>query len=759
MEDCDRVRQELQKELSRAHARIAFLEQQNNVLTSNHSATIDGSAIWFRNLVETIPDLVWLKDMDGVFLGCNPTFERFLGVQADEIIGKTDYDFVDTQRADFFREHDRKAIAAGGPSSNEEWLTFADNGYHGLFETIKTPMRDAEGTTIGVLGIARDITDRKRVEEALEKRLIALTQPLDDLGEITFDDLFNLDDIQRLQDEFARATGVSSLIIKPDGTPITKPSNLCRLCRDISRETDIGIANCYKSDMALGRISSTGPTIQPCTSGGLWDAGAGISIGGRHIANWLIGLVRDTTQTEEAMREYARKIGTDETEFIEAFNEVPAMTKERFEEVAEALYTLANQLSSMAYQNMLQARFISERKRTEKQLIEMKDKAEAANIAKSEFLANMSHEIRTPLNGVLGMLQLLCSTDLTSKQQGYVSAAIQSSERLTRLLSDILDLSRIEAGKIQIVNGSFNLEVFMRSIQDLFTRLADEKGLELTWSIDADVPTNLVGDEIRLRQILFNLVGNALKFTAQGAVRITIHRLLCNTPLLVKLLFIVSDTGVGIADDVLKAVFEPFVQVEGAYSRRFQGAGLGLSIVRKLVRLMGGELAIDNTGPGTVMYLSMPLMVAHSTTLPLVVEDHDGSPSVEKKARILFAEDDEVTLIAASETLINHGYVVDTARDGREVLDLLTQNDYDIILMDIQMPVLDGVTVTRTIRHAPELASKATIPIIAMTAYAMSGDREKFLEAGMDEYISKPVDMEKLMKLIDQVLYVASSLA
>ena len=370
----ERTKEQLLTELATARARIAELESKRKPTAAKSPTDLGAAAgaqeqsgIWFRNLLETIPDLVWLKDVEGVYLGCNPMFERLFGAKAADIIGKTDYDFVNKDLADFFRAHDRKALEAGKPSSNEEWLTFADNGYRGLFETIKTPMHDADGKLVGVLGVARDITDRKRAEEALEKRMVALTLPLDDSGSVTFEELFNLVDIQRLQDEFAKATGVASIITHPDGTPITAPSNFCRLC-SIIRKTEKGCANCFKSDAAIGRFSSLGPAIQTCMSGGLWDAGAGISVGGRHIANWLIGQVRDATQTEKHMRRYAREIGADQDAVVEAFREVPAMSRERFGLVAQALFTLANQLSATAYQNVQQARFIADRKRAEEAL-------------------------------------------------------------------------------------------------------------------------------------------------------------------------------------------------------------------------------------------------------------------------------------------------------------------------------------------------------------------------------------------------------
>ncbi|RLC04288.1 MAG: hypothetical protein DRH90_09005 [Deltaproteobacteria bacterium] len=208
-------------------------------------------------------------------------------------------------------------------------------------------------------------SERKLAQEALKKRIVTLTMPLDDAERINFEDLFNINDIQRLQDEFAHATGVASIITHTDGKPITQPSNFCRLCSDIIRKTDKGLANCYKSDAVIGRLSPTGPIIKQCKSSGLWDAGAGISVDGQHIANWLIGQVRDATQTEDSMSVYAREIGADESTMVEAFREVPLMSHDRFEQIARVLFTLANQLSSSAYQNVQQARFITERKHVE----------------------------------------------------------------------------------------------------------------------------------------------------------------------------------------------------------------------------------------------------------------------------------------------------------------------------------------------------------------------------------------------------------
>jgi len=396
----------------------------------------------------------------------------------------------------------------------------------------------------------------------------------------------------------------------------------------------------------------------------------------------------------------------------------------------------------------------------EQELRAAKDLAEAASKSKSEFLANMSHEIRTPLNGVLGMLQLLETTGLDDEQQEYVGAAIQSSRRLTRLLSDILDLSRIEAGKLLLQEGVFQVKCLKDSVLELFAATAREKGLALHFDIDSRVPQHLLGDEARLRQILFNIVGNAIKFTEQGTIAIAVTPLPQGTKALARLLFTVSDTGIGIPDDRVKDIFDPFVQAEGAYTRRYQGAGLGLSIVRKLVKLMEGGLAID-TSPdeGTTCYLSIPVKLPVSDTLPEAQPRQDRQPIERPSPRILFAEDDAVNLLAGKIMLEKLGYDVVTATNGQEALERLLEHTFDLILMDIQMPRIDGVEATRIIRDSARYGSKSGIPIIAMTAYAMEGDREKFLAAGLDAYIAKPIEATELREAIEAVLAKPAPLA
>jgi PAS domain S-box-containing protein len=396
---------------------------------------------------------------------------------------------------------------------------------------------------------------------------------------------------------------------------------------------------------------------------------------------------------------------------------------------------------------------ITEEKRAKEELRLARDKANAANIAKNLFLANMSHEIRTPLNGIYGMLQVMKTTSLNEDQHQYVSMAIKSAKRLTRLLSDILDLSAIESGRVQIKEAAFDIQEMRDSVLELFEVEANSKEVTLEWSVATPMPPQLIGDEGRLRQVLFNLVGNAVKFTEKGVVRVEISQLPASATECCRLLFTVSDTGIGIAEGKFKDIFEPFVQAEeSTYSRAFQGAGLGLAIVRNLVTLMGGNLAIDSVeGGGTTVYFSLPFGVAgEKPEMEQITTEEQAQCG--KPIRVLLAEDDETSSASCKNMLQMFGHIVVTAKDGQEALHLVARQDFNLILMDVQMPVMNGVEATKEIRDGRMGQGKANVPIIAMTAYAMIGDREKFLAAGMDDYIAKPVEMASLKETIGRVM-------
>ena len=390
---------------------------------------------------------------------------------------------------------------------------------------------------------------------------------------------------------------------------------------------------------------------------------------------------------------------------------------------------------------------IIRKRNAEKTLLEAKRASEAASRTKSEFLANMSHEIRTPLNGILGMLQLMQTTGLSDEQKEYVLTAIQSSNRLTRLLSDILDISRVEVGKIAIQSDAFDPGETLCQIIELFEPASKQGSVQLQCIVDEKLPRVVKGDEARLHQVLNNLVGNAFKFTDSGSITVSASPLPETRPGRIMVLFSVADTGIGIPDDKLDHLFEPFTQASEGFRRRYQGAGLGLAICKRLIELMGGSISVEsNPGEGTTFYFTVEFEKSDERQLPPRKTAAIAKPDV--RLDTLLAEDDEVSATLMKRLLEKSGCSVTLAGNGKQALDALRNNGFDLVFMDVQMPIMDGVEATRAIREGRAGVERTEVPIIALTAYAMSGDKEKFLEAGMNDYLAKPVAMDELTKIL-----------
>jgi signal transduction histidine kinase/CheY-like chemotaxis protein len=406
---------------------------------------------------------------------------------------------------------------------------------------------------------------------------------------------------------------------------------------------------------------------------------------------------------------------------------------------------------SAVYEELMAAE--EELKTNYRQLENAKEKAEQANIAKSQFLANMSHEVRTPLNGIMGTAELLSYTELNHQQKELLEALRFSSKLLLDTINNILDLSKIEAGKFEVNMEPFNLKTTLDRVISELSIACRKKKIELKYYIDPAIELKLKGDELKLNQVLINLVNNAIKFTESGEIDFKVKKLSQSIEK-VKLQFSIKDTGIGIEESVKSQIFKKFVQQDILYTKKYSGSGLGLTISKELVKMMNGDIWFESkVDKGSEFYFTVEFELnCDSISIMEVGPKHKDNICSGQKV-VLVVEDNEINMKVVTTYLKHMGYQYYKAYDGRQALDVLNEKIVDLILMDVQMPILNGYETTKMVRERERTGLKGYYTtIVAMTAYAMLGDRELCLENGMDDYISKPLELNKLKEVLIKYL-------
>jgi len=646
-----------------------------------------------RAITDSSAAVIYIKDLDGKYLLINKLFETLFHHTNEAIKNLTDHDIFPKETADIFRTSDLEVLRLNAPVEVEEYVPH-DDGMH-TYISKKFPLYDKEGTPYAVGGISTDITERKHVQTMLQENEEYLNAILNNAG----DPIFVKDNQSRMvlvNDAFCNIFGVSrdEMIGKTlaENLPPNEIEHFLKIDKQVL--TDGQEIVCEETLTAKGmetRIIVTKKTRYTDKSGN----------------KYVIGVIRDITE-----RKLAEK----------------------------ALHELNEQLEERVLQRT------QELNRARKQ-------AEAANLAKSHFLANMSHEIRTPMNSVLGMAQLALNNEHDPKQRDYLNKIYQSGEHLLGVLDDILDFSKIEADKLTLEYVDFTLGETKDSLINLLEWRATEKGLKLIFEFDSDIPRNLRGDFVRLNQILINYVGNAIKFSKQGEIIVrarSLEKRENNT----LLRFEVQDHGIGITEEQKHKLFQAFEQIDTSSTRLYSGSGLGLAINHRLAVLMGGEVGVESQlGKGSTFWATVRLDKASTPELAAEVETQVGqllnAGEAIQGSRILLVEDSLFNQQIVTEFLKDVSATTYIATNGVEALDLLSKEPFDCVLMDMQMPEMDGLKTTRLIRANPALEK---IPVIAMTANVSSEDRKRCLAAGMDDFIGKPFKLDKFYATIAQYL-------
>ncbi len=768
----------IEKRLARANAGQRWSEQRFRAIFDNTSA------------------MVFLKNLQGRYLLVNRQFEKLLGLSNEAIQGRRDQDIFPADIAETLGKNDSEVIDSRKPREKEERLPLEDELK--TFVSIRFPLLDDQGRIQAVGGIATDISQRIRMEEhnARLARIIERSAneiylfdahtlkfsmvnrraaenighgpeelrtmtPLDLMVDQTSADLAR--SIQPLRDETETFLDIETELQRRDGSRYIvsgklqlmreeEPPVFVAIVEDITERRHIE-QNLHLKEAAL---EATANDIV------ITDADGRIQ--------WVNPSFTETTgyTLEEVLGENPRilKSGAQNGSFYqELWQTIHSgrvwkgvfinKRKDGGLYNDEATITPVFNRDGRIVNFVAVKQDVTQRIRTEQEMEKAKRRAESASRAKSDFLAVMSHEIRTPMNGILGMTELMLDLKLPDSARGYLGAIKNSGESLLDIINDILDFTKIEEGKVAIERVPIEPRSMINELSEPFTEAANRKNIHFEQSLHAEIPQRILGDPTRLRQILVNLIANAIKFTEEGRVTFTVNPVITEKNR-VHLLFQVRDTGIGIKPEQMSRIFDSFEQADSTTTRKYGGTGLGLAITRKLVTLMNGTLEVDSTPDrGSVFQVTLPFGLPAADAM----ESDAGTAAMERKttgiakrSRILVVEDDPINRTVIKGMLRRHELLTDFAENGLIALEKLKNNRYELVLMDIQMPEMDGFEVTKNFRIYERAREDERTPTVALTAYVMKGDRERCLSAGMDDHLGKPVSNKELTEALSQWL-------
>lgn len=781
----------------RASVTPAIIDGDKNVLISimditdskNKEIAITRSRDFCLNVIDHLPDMVWSTNLKNEFDFVNKgyldftgtTIESALGIGWTNVVHAEDIEEYTNTYLDAFEK--RKPFKATLRILNK-------NGEYRWCTSRGCPYYDLEGKFIGYVGKIYDVTDKRIGEEALNRYRL-LSQHAKDI--ILFVDINGY--IIEANEAAKKAYGY------------TQEELINLTVFDLRRRDDFVIQQLYEAGVN-GTTFEAVHFRKDNSSFPVEVSAQSTIIDGKMV---ILSIIRDITERKEAERivlesqrryeslfmnmnaafAYHRLVFDEEGNVIDfeylqanstfekyfgrkkneligrSFSEVFSSEKDKFDKSGFYKVALTGQSEFVqSYFSEITQRWYSvavyspekhcfaviftdihDRKMSELELKKAKEEAEAANKAKSEFLANMSHEIRTPLNGMLGMIDLTMLTQITPEQRENLSTAKLCANSLLNIINDILDFSKLEAGKLAIQNIKFDIKELIEDTIKIHALKAIDKGLELNYQFASSVPQFLAGDSHRMQQVLNNLISNAIKFTERGEILVTIkpNKDAGNEQ---SLLFSVSDTGIGISAEEKDKLFKSFSQLDGTITKKHGGTGLGLVISKQLVEMMGGKIWMESEkGTGSKFYFTISYKDAQAPSAK--PKDIDINPSTEY-LKILLAEDDSINQRVLIKLLKERGYKVELAANGQEAVAMYISKKYDVVLMDIQMPEMDGIEATKMIREIEKHYS-THVPIIALTAFALEGDRERFMLSGMDDYLSKPIKMEELYQKLDNI--------